>query len=685
MRQATRNSRPPQFRHSKLGTAIALTLLVGAPSAFAFEFKSESGEITGSFDTTVSAGALWRMDKRDSTLISIANGGKSRDPNSEDGNLKYDNGELVSTVFKATHDLELKYQNFGAFLRASYFYDPTIHNKNGLSSKAVDELGDWAKILDAYVYGSFDLGGRKLNLRLGKQVVSWGESTFIQNGINVLNPVYVSRLRAPGSELKEGFIPTLMVYGSQEITDSMSVEVALPTEWKETKIDPAGSFFSTNDFATEGGTRAYTGFGRRNDLNGAAGIFPLNSTAALWAPRSKDRDASDGGQYGVALRFFLPELNNTELGFFHANYHSRTPFVSGYRGAISAAGTISASTAPFAAAFTVAGVPRIPTSNPACTALDIPTFGGLHTATNIGRLVALAGLPLATATSLSALNATNGACAAATARGGPGSYFVEYPEDIKLFGLSFNTALPGGVALQGEYSYRKNQPLQLPSAELLGAALGIANQLTSTNPVTAAGVAYGTEISGYRRVKMHQLQFTGTKAFGPTFGAEQLVTVGEVGFTQLDLPSNLKFAAPGCHLPQPGSSATSAFNSRSTNCFATENSWGYRLIGRLDYPNAIGAVTVSPRIAFSHDVHGRSPTFNEDNKAATFGVGFNYQQNWQADIGYTTFFGGSSVSGVDVPSAASGALPTGQSASYSSGTNALKDRDFIAISLSYSF
>jgi hypothetical protein len=683
MRQESAGSRTPQFRRSRIGIAVTLALMAGAPVAFAFEFKSESGEITGSFDTTLSAGALWRMDKRDSNLISIANGGTSRDPNSEDGNLKYDNGEHVSTVFKATHDLEVKYKNFGAFMRASYFYDPTIHDKKGLSSKAVDELGSGAEILDAYVYGAFDLGGRKLNLRLGKQVVSWGESTFIQNGINVLNPVNVSRLRAPGSELKEGFIPTLMVYGSQEITDGMSVELALPAEWKETKIDPAGSFFSTNDFASEGGNIAYTGFGRRNDLNGAAGIFPLNSTAALWAPRSKDREASDSGQYGVALRFFLPELNNSELGFFHANYHSRTPFVSGYRGGITAAGTISNNlTGPQAGALGVAGIPAFAIGNPACTALNIPTFGGLHTAANIGALAAVVG-SVAAATSLSALNATNAACA--TAAGRSGTYFVEYPEDIKLYGMSFNTALPGGVALQGEYSYRRNQPLQLPSAELLGAALGIANQLTSTNPATAAGVAYGTEISGYRRVKMHQVQVTGTKAFGPTFGAEQLVTVGEVGFTQLDLPSNLKFAAPGCHLPQPGSSATSAFNSNSTNCFATENSWGYRLVGRLDYPNAIGAVTVSPRIAFSHDVHGRSPTFNEDNKAATFGIGFNYQQNWQADIGYTTFFGGGSESGVDVPSAASGALPAGQSRNYSSGTNALKDRDFIAISLSYSF
>ncbi len=461
MRQESAGSRTPQFRRSSIGTAIALAFMVGMPSAFAFEFKSESGEVTGSFDTTLSAGALWRMDKRDSSLISIANGGTSRDPNSDDGNLKYDNGELVSTVFKATHDLEVKYQNFGAFLRASYFYDPTIHSKNSLSSKAVDELGSNAEILDAYVYGSFDLGGRKLNLRLGKQVVSWGESTFIQNGINVLNPVNVSRLRAPGSEVKEGLIPMLMGYGSLEITDGISVELALPAEWKETKIDPAGSFFSSNDFATEGGNIAYVGFGRRNDANGAAIPFNLSAAAPGWAPRSKDREASDGGQYGVALRFFLPELNNTELGFFHANYHSRTPFVSGYRGGLSI-------------------VP--PTVIPGCTAFDVPRGLGAGCAFAAGRA---------------------------------GTYFIEYPEDIKLYGMSFNTSLPGGVALQGEYSYRRNQPLQLPSADLLLAAVGLANQLTSLNPVAARDVPYGTEISGYRRVKMHQMQVHRHQGFRP--------------------------------------------------------------------------------------------------------------------------------------------------------------------------
>ena len=620
------------------------TALCGAFPAQAFEFSSPGGEVTGSLDTTVSLGALWRMQGRDVSLVSIANGGTARDPNADDGNLLYDRGDLVSAVLKATHDLEVNYRDYGVFLRATYFYDEAAMQEDDMNRSAQREIGRDAEILDAYVRGSFDVGGRDLSLRLGRQVVNWGESTFILNGINVLNPVNVSRLRIPGSELREGLMPTGMLWAARELTDTLSLEAVWMAEWRETRIDPAGTFFSTNDFVGVGGSIAYTGFGRRNDGNGELGVFPLNPDAALWAPRSPDREASDSGQYGLALRAFVPELNYTEFGFYFVNYHSRTPFVSGYRGGISVADTII----------------------PGCTVLDIPTFFAAMQAT-LGNAVA----------------STNASCAAAAGRAG--TYFVEYPEDIQLIGLSFNTLGPAGIALQGEYSYRRNQPLQLPSAELLGAALGIANQITSTDPVAAATVPYDTEISGYRRVKMHQVQVTGTRTFGPTFGAEQLVMLGEVGYTYLNLPSDLKFAAPGCHLPQPGSALAASFGSVSTDCFMTSNSWGYRLVGRLDYPNAIGATTLSPRLVFSHDVNGRSPTFNEGAKALVLGVGFNYRQNWQADIAYTAFFGGRTHGGTDPVSSPAAGFPPDQSADYASGSNPLKDRDFLAASLSYSF
>jgi hypothetical protein len=662
----------------------AVFVAFGGTPVHAFEFASASGEVTGSFDTTLSIGALWRMEGRERSLISIANGGTSRDSNSDDGNLNYKKGELVSLAFKATHDLELNYRDYGAFVRASYFYDDAIMGKQELGSRARREAGRDAEILDAFVRGRFDVGGRDLNVRVGKQVVSWGESTFILNGINVLNPVNVTRLRTPGSELREGLTPIPMVWASQALTDNVSVEAVWMAGWEKTKIDPVGTFFSTNDFVGVGGSNAYTGFGRRNDGNVALsapffGAFPADPAGALIAPRASDREPGSGGEYGVALRAFLPELNHTEIGIFHANYHSRTPYVSGYRGGITAPATIAGALPPGGdVVLGLAGIPVAP-ALPGCTVADIPTFGAMHNAANIGALAGILGNVTA-ATQLSALNATNAACGAALRAGGAGTYFVDYPKNIKLFGLSFNTQGPAGIALQGEYSYRHNQPLQLPSAELLGAALGIANQITSTNPAAAAAVPYGTEIKGHHRVNMHQIQVTGTKAWPQVLGADQLIMVGEVGYTRLNLPSSIKFAAPGCHLPQPGSSTAASFGATDSDCFTTTNSWGYRLLARADYPNVIAGATMSPRIGFSHDVSGRSPTFNEGAKAITLGLGMNYQQRWQADISYTSFFGGRTIRGTDpVPN------PAGQPQSYASHTNPLKDRDFLSISLGYSF
>jgi hypothetical protein len=100
----------------------------------------------------------------------------------------------------------------------------------------------------------------------------------------------------------------------------------------------------------------------------------------------------------------------------------------------------------------------------------------------------------------------------------------------------------------------------------------------------------------------------------------------------------------------------------------------------MDYPNAIGAATLSPRLIFTHDVKGRSPTFNEDAKSLTFGLGINYLQNLEVDLSYTSFFGGDKHNGMDdFPN------PAGQPQTYSSHTNPLKDRDFLAVSISYSF
>ena len=63
-------------------------------------------------------------------------------------------------------------------------------------------------------------------------------------------------------------------------------------------------------------------------------------------------------------------------------------------------------------------------------------------------------------------------------------YFTEFPEDIHLIGLSFNTQFQKtGIALQGEVSYRKDVPLQFDDVEILFAGL---SSLNPAIPVPAA-------------------------------------------------------------------------------------------------------------------------------------------------------------------------------------------------------
>ncbi len=185
---------------------------------------------------------------------------------------------------------------------------------------------------------------------------------------------------------------------------------------------------------------------------------------------------------------------------------------------------------------------------------------------------------------------------------------------------------------------------------------------------------------------MSQLQSTATKSWPNVMKADQLIFVGEVGATYFhNLPTDQKFAGPAVYLPATafGAVVSSAY-SVQTEGFMTNFSWGYRLAGRLEYSNLSWAATSLPRIAWSHDVKGVSPTFNEDTKAVSIGASWEYQRKWVVDAQYTSYFGGRTYCGTDTPPPGSSVTP-GQSASWCSSANPLKDRDFYSVSVSYSF
>ncbi len=328
------------MRRGTLGTAISLALitLVSAPVQ-AIEFSS--GDWSGTIDTTLSYGASMRVQERDDELIGLANinpligtrplaeqiAAPGRfSVNGDDGNLNYDDGDLFSNAFKITTEFSVNYrENWGGFARASYFYDWENADRPGLTEEARERVGTNLTLLDAFVFHNFNVDGHEGSIRVGRQAVSWGESTFIQNGINVINPVDVSKLRVAGAELKEAFLPIDMVQASFSVNENLSFEALYMLEFEQTEPDPAGTYFSTNDFGTLGGRFVMLGFGRANEpsnyLNCPNVIrFPTNplevSSCSAAVPRLPDDYASDDGQYGLALRYFSPELNDSEFGFY---------------------------------------------------------------------------------------------------------------------------------------------------------------------------------------------------------------------------------------------------------------------------------------------------------------------------------------------------------------------------------
>ncbi|MCH8178066.1 MAG: DUF1302 family protein, partial [Proteobacteria bacterium] len=246
---------------------LASSLSLGTAQAVNFTL----GEVEGRFNSQISVGVSWRAEDRDWSLISGGNGGDMSAFNNgvnDDGNLNFDDGDAFSRIFKGVHDLELSYQNLGLFVRGKYWSDFALEDDdrpwgnvvNGYASGVPlsDEgFNDFAKfsgaeLLDAFIYGDFELGDKPLDARLGRQVVSWGESTFIQGGINAINPIDVSAFRRPGAEIKEGLLPVNLLFANLGATDNLSVEGFYQLEWEPTAIDGCGTYFSNVDYVAKG-------------------------------------------------------------------------------------------------------------------------------------------------------------------------------------------------------------------------------------------------------------------------------------------------------------------------------------------------------------------------------------------------------------------------------------------------
>ncbi|MNN01531.1 hypothetical protein D3C81_1141510 [compost metagenome] len=490
----------------------------------------------------------------------------------------------------------MSYGDTRAFVRGKYWYDFELKDENRPFKQISDEgrsmssRSSGAEFLDAFIAQRYEIAEHPGDARIGKQVVSWGESLFIGNSINSINPLDVSALVRPGSELKEGLVPVNMFYLSQSLSENLSVEGFYQLEWEPYALPNCGTFFGVDPVAKGCDRNLNAGLADTAPLQPIAAAAGLGyditnlSNEGVILPRDKDQDPRDSGQYGFALRWLG---DGTEYGAYYINYHSRKPKF---------------------ALRTASGVTNFIQNDPGFAALSPDEQFALGLATAAGNT----------------------------------HYFIAYPEDIHLFGLSFATELPTGTAWSGEVSYRPNEPLSINTADLSGGALNPTfRALTGSDIEPTVQAGEGQILQGWKRKEVTQAQTTFLHLFDPMLGADSLSLAVEFGLTHIGALDSFDKQRYG------RDSIFGDVSQGGRHGYYTENSWGYRAFSAIKYTNVFAGINLTPNVAWSHDVDGYGPTFNEGAKAVSVGIDADYRNNYTASLSYTDYFGGDFNTDID--------------------------------------
>ena len=317
--------------------AAAAALAAACGPAFAFE--------------QIDLGNGLKLDARINLTYTLATRLKNQDPvlkgssGSNDGNNNFNKNALTANRLGAFFDGKLSKDASGLVVSASTFYDDVYHqgndnnpgngqpgagyNPNGVSKappfneftrEARRYHGGYSRFLDAYGYTSFNVGEQsKLNLRVGRHVVSWGEALFFPGISLAQGPADGTKTGVPGTETKDQLLPEDQVSFSFELNPRWSILGHAQFNFHPTIAPAPGSYLNSSDGVGPGG-RCLGPWAR---LPAVAQAFPNGFEGCSFGNRRDDILPGKTGQWGLGTRWRATD--ETEVGLYYLNYHDRTP------------------------------------------------------------------------------------------------------------------------------------------------------------------------------------------------------------------------------------------------------------------------------------------------------------------------------------------------------------------------
>lgn len=564
----------PLYAH-RLGAVISFVILsVTSLTSQALPFSI--GPVEGEFDSKLSLKNNWAVAKPNHHFIGSNNGGRGVSTTSDNGRLNFSKGDSFSRLYKGEHTLHLKYNDYGLVLSGQYWYDFVTKDQTQPFSNITDQgryvssRSSGAEWQQAFVYHHYQLADKQGTIRLGRQFLNWGEERFIGGGINVINPLDKREGWQADLDTRAKRLPVSLLSVSQQLTDNLSSEFFYQLDWRSDANGNCGSFFTDNDYTTHG---------CNNYLRTLRGTSRLSNTELA----------------------NLTGVNINNEGVLVAREKDHRAKTSGQFG--------------LAVHYYV---------DPLQTDLSF-YFINYHSRTGFvnGRTANQAIINRANAL----------ADLAPEWLAGHSSYFIDYPENIRLYGLSFSKDIAADLIWRGEFSYRPNMPVQINTVQLFDRSLG------TDNPI-----AGHQKIKGYDRKKVSQLQTSLSKTANQVMGAQEFNLTGSLGMVYVaGLGNDTRYGRDAVF--GDTSNCTLASRYCEKQGFTTRFAWGYRIRAEWQYQDIwTPRLTFKPNITWLHDIQGYSPSneavFIKDRKAISLGVTAEYLKTYYTGINYTNFWGG---------------------------------------------
>ena len=304
----------------RLLSAMITAALAATGSAGAVEINTGNPDIVLRWDNTIRVNLANRVESQDAAILNS--------PNFDDGDRNFDTRHGVG-AHRPAERVRLRLPGPPRLPRQRRrlvrpgLREPGQHHlgsSNHLATAAPriglsDETdryfhGPSGEVLDAFVFGKFDVGRVPVNVKLGRHTVFWGEAMLspvhsLSYGQSALD---LGKLfSVPGTEAKELFLPREALSVQVQATPELSFAGQYFFDWEQARIPEAGSFLGFNDHLLRGG---------ESFIFGAAPVTAANPLGVNRLVRGEDSEPDKHGDWGLSARWSPQWLDGT-LGAYY--------------------------------------------------------------------------------------------------------------------------------------------------------------------------------------------------------------------------------------------------------------------------------------------------------------------------------------------------------------------------------